>query len=72
HKMDTIGSVFTNFHRAAFWRELFDILLKIGLELWIGCLIVGLVVAVVSYFITRSVIVWHRRRNPRRRFAELQ
>ncbi|MDO8302620.1 MAG: DUF2062 domain-containing protein [Sedimentisphaerales bacterium] len=71
HKMDTLGSIFTNFHRAAFWRELFDMLLKIGLELWIGCLIVGFVAAVAGYFLTRGFVVWHRRRNPRRRHTQL-
>ena len=72
HKMEAIGSIFTNFHRAAFWRELFDILWKIGVELWIGCLIVGFVAAVVGYVFTYWLVIWHRRRHPRRRHAEFQ
>jgi uncharacterized protein len=72
HEMSSLGSIFTDFHRAAFWRESFDILVKIGLELWIGCLIVGLIMAVAGYFLTRGFIVWHRRRNPRRRYTELR
>jgi uncharacterized protein len=72
HRMSSAGSIFTNFHHAAFWHELFDVLIKIGLELWVGCLIIGFLVAVVGYFLTRSFVVWHRRRNPRRRFADLQ
>lgn len=70
-EIGAVGSIFTDFHRAAFWREMFDLLLKIGLELWIGCLIMGLIVAVAGYFLARGFIVWHRRRNPRRRFAQL-
>jgi uncharacterized protein len=72
HKMSSVGSIFTDFHRAAFWRELFEVLVKIGLELWVGCLIIGFIVAVAGYFFTRAFVVWHRRRNPRRRFAEFQ
>ena len=71
-KMGSVGSIFTNFHRMAFWREMFDVLVKIGVELWIGCLIIGLIVAVAGYFLSRGFIVWHRRRNPRRRFTSLQ
>jgi uncharacterized protein len=72
HKMGSIGSIFTNFHRAAFWQELFDIFLKIGLELWVGCVIVGIVAAIAGYFASYWFITWYRRRNPRRRFAEFQ
>ena len=68
----SLGSIFTNFHRAAFWRELFDILLKIGIELWVGCMIVGFVAAVVGYFFSYGLVIWYRRRHPRRRFAEFQ
>lgn len=70
NQMSSVGSIFTNFHRMEFWRELFDILVKIGLELWIGCLIVGLIVAVAGYFLTHGFVVWHRRRNPRRRYSK--
>jgi uncharacterized protein len=72
HQISSIGSIFTNFHRMEFWRELFDVLVKIGVELWIGCLIVGSIAAVAGYFLTRGFVVWHRRRNPRRRYTELQ
>jgi uncharacterized protein (DUF2062 family) len=69
-QMSSVGNILTDFHRAAFWREMFDLLIKIGLELWVGCLIVGLLAAVAGYFLTRGFIVWHRRRNPRRRYGE--
>jgi hypothetical protein len=70
HQMSSVGNILTDFHRAAFWREMFDLLIKIGLELWVGCLIVGLIVAVAGYFLTRGFVVWHRRRNPRRRYGK--
>jgi uncharacterized protein (DUF2062 family) len=71
-QMDSISSVLTNFHRMAFWHGLFDILVKIGVELWVGCLIVGAVAAVIAYFLSYGLVVLYRRRHPRRRFTEAQ
>jgi uncharacterized protein (DUF2062 family) len=72
HELDLIGSIFTNFHRAEFWRQLFDIVIKFGVELWIGCLIVGSIAAIGGYFFTYWLIFSYRRHHPRRRFAEFQ
>jgi hypothetical protein len=72
HQFDALGSVFTNFHRPEFWRAILDMLLKVGLDLWIGCVIIGIVSAVIGYFGAYGLILWHRRRNPRRRYASLQ
>jgi uncharacterized protein (DUF2062 family) len=70
NQISSVGNIFTNFHRMAFWRELFDVLVKMGVELWVGCTIVGLMMAVAGYFLTRSFVVWHRRQNPRRRHSK--
>ncbi len=48
------------------WKELFDALAGLGMELWVGCLIVGLVFGVLSYFISRSAVVRYRERRRRR------
>ena len=69
--MGSLGSIFTNFHRAQFWHDMFDIFVRIGIELWIGCLILGFLAAICSYILVKNLIIWHRRRNPHRRYAEL-
>jgi uncharacterized protein (DUF2062 family) len=66
--LDSQGSIITNFHRPEFWHELFHVFVKIGVELWIGCIIVGFVAAVIGYFLVRSLIMWYRKRHPHRRF----
>lgn len=47
-----------------FWKEGAKVMLEIGLPLWIGSVIVGLLLAVVSYFCTYKFIVWYRLKNP--------
>jgi uncharacterized protein len=51
-----------------FWHELSHVMVKIGLEVGIGCLILGLVTAVLSYFASKEIVIEHRRKNPHRRY----
>ena len=48
----------------SFWKEVAKVMLDIGLPLWIGSLIVGLLVAIVSYFCIYKLVVWYRLKNP--------
>jgi len=52
-----------NIWDAAFWRQLIDVSVKVGLEMWVGSCVVGLVVALVTYFLTAKLVIiyrWHR------------
>ena len=45
---------------SSFWVDLFEIFFNIGKSLWVGSVIIGLLVAVIGYFLTYKMIVWHR------------
>ena len=49
---------------AQFWRGISDALLEMSVELWLGSVIVGLLVGVVSYVISYHGIVWYRTHSP--------
>lgn len=46
-----------------FWRQGFSFLVEIGLDLWIGCLVVGGLVGLVVYFVTRWGVTEYRQRR---------
>ncbi len=49
-----------------FWEELVGVLGKLGLELWVGCTLVGVFLGVVSYLATRTAVSSYRERRRRR------
>lgn len=49
----------------AFWSEVFQLMWALGVELWIGSIIVGIACALPGYFIVRWAITTYRRRVPR-------
>lgn len=57
--------VLTRMFEASFWREFFETMLYLGAELWLGSVVMGLLVGVVSYMVSYKGIVWHRRGHPR-------
>lgn len=52
-----------------FWTNLFTQLMNVGLEIWVGSAIIGLVLALATYPVMRWLITVHRER---RRLHELQ
>jgi uncharacterized protein len=46
-----------------FWTAMFRVRLSLGAELWVGCLIVGVVSGTVMYFVTRTLITRYRARR---------
>ncbi|MEN6386662.1 MAG: DUF2062 domain-containing protein [Phycisphaerales bacterium] len=60
------------FYSADYWKEFWLLSKTIGLELWIGCTIIGSIVAVISYFICVKVIKSHRAKNPHRRYRKFE
>ncbi len=55
------------FFRYELWRQLVSLIAELGVELWIGCGLVGLVGGVVLYFGTRWGVVTYRARRLARR-----
>lgn len=51
-----------------FWKSFFEVLLKIGLPLWIGGAVMGLIIGGAGYFMTYRIILWYRNKYPHRRF----
>jgi len=60
------------FYTAVFWRGLFDMLWRMGVELWMGCTLLGLAAAAVSYWATLKIVIRHRLKHPRRRYQDIQ
>jgi uncharacterized protein (DUF2062 family) len=46
-----------------FWRDILAGLTRVGAQLWVGCLLVGFVLAVISYFPCRWFIEHYRRQR---------
>lgn len=66
----SFGELFT----AAYWSGFWDASVSIGLELWLGCSIVGVIGGVIAYFVVRRIVVafrhHHRHRIARYRTRE--
>jgi len=46
-----------------FWRRLAAVLGEAGVELWVGCIIVGLALGIPAYFVSRSSVTNYRERR---------
>ena len=51
---------------SAFWSNLLRVLAEIGVELWVGCAVVGFVLGAVSYGLSRWAVSNYRERRRRR------
>ncbi len=49
-----------------FWSGLLPLLAELGIELWVGCAIVGIVFGIISYFLSRWGVSTYRERRRRR------
>ncbi len=49
------------------WREFAGYLWRFGMELWLGCCVMAVVAAVLTYFAAKEIVIEHRKRNPHRR-----
>ncbi len=55
-----------NIFHVEYWTELFRLFMGVGAELWVGCMIVGVVGGIMSYFLARSGVVAYRERRRQR------
>ncbi|MBN1514885.1 MAG: DUF2062 domain-containing protein [Phycisphaerae bacterium] len=60
----------THLHEAEFWKYLAGLILSLGVELWVGCLVAGVVSAAIGYFVSRRVIIVYRRRRAARKLRK--
>jgi uncharacterized protein (DUF2062 family) len=60
--------VFSYPFAAEFWYQLSHVMMKIGLEVSIGCTLLGVVTAFLSYFAAKEIIIEHRKKNPHKRY----
>lgn len=51
---------FSDLFTLAFWGDFFTWAAGLGVELWVGCIIVGVVFGVASYFASRWAVAWYR------------
>jgi uncharacterized protein (DUF2062 family) len=65
-----LSQFYTGFFHIDFWKSLVTFLWAKGIELWLGCTIMGLLAAVAGYFVTYYLINRHRAANPHRRFQQ--
>ncbi len=54
------GGFLANFFSADFWYSILQLMLELGGELWLGCIIVGLVGGLIMYFLTRWGVTTYR------------
>lgn len=52
--------------QAAFWKDMLSVLLGAGMELWVGCTLVGTVLGIVAYVAVRGGVVGYRERRRQR------
>ncbi len=63
-------NMLTGFYTKEYWSHFWTLLKDIGPELWIGCFVMGGLIAVISYLICYKVIMFHRAKNPHRRYRK--
>jgi uncharacterized protein (DUF2062 family) len=70
NKLFSPSNVFTGIFTKQYWSDFVSLSKTIGPELWLGCFLLGGLVATVSYIICYKVIMSHRAKNPHRRYRK--
>jgi len=70
NKLFSPSNVFTGFFTKQYWSDFVNLSKTIGPELWLGCFLLGGLVAVSSYIICYKIIMSHRAKNPHRRYRK--
>ncbi len=58
------GGLFVQMFGLDYWRNIVSFLTQVGVELWVGSIIAGLVMGVIFYFVTYKAIVFYRNHTP--------
>jgi len=59
---------YTNLFSVEFWHNIAEFAVKLGLELFVGGLMVGTILALTAYFVTYNTVIWYRAKHPHKRF----
>lgn len=70
HQALSPAYVVKNFHTSEFWRQIGNFLAQIGLEMFIGGLIIGAVAAAAAYTATLHLVIWYRKKHPHRHLTD--
>jgi len=65
-QLQDVKAVSASFFDLSYWQGLLDQLLSLGIELWVGCALVGLIFAILSYFLALWGVVRYRERRRQR------
>jgi len=68
----SFGNILSQIDEAQFWHKVVDFIWQFGLELWIGSVLIGMLVAGLGYFSSYKFIVWYRTYTPRGRLHVLK
>lgn len=66
--LSSISYIVKNFCTISFWQQVGSFFVHVGLEMFIGGLILGLVAALAGYFATSTLVTWYRIHHPHHRF----
>jgi uncharacterized protein (DUF2062 family) len=55
--------VLASVRQGDFWRRLFDVMMSVGAEVWIGGAILGALACMGSYYATKHIVVFYRRKR---------
>ncbi len=66
HQTLSTEYVVKNFLTSEFWQQIGQLLAQIGLEMFIGGLILGAIVATAAYAATLHLVIWYRKKHPHR------
>ncbi len=64
--LQAVDATTTSFFELAYWKGLLDQMLSFGVELWVGCALVGVIFAVISYFFALWGVVRYREKRRQR------
>ena len=68
----SFGKIVTGISTPEFWSQFTSLILQVGLEMLIGGIIIGGIIAVASYFATRTLLRWYRAKHPHRHIQNRQ
>ena len=64
----SVSQLYSNLFSSEFWHDIAKFAMELGLELFVGGLILGAILALTAYFVTYNTVIWYRAKHPHKRF----